>query len=461
MTRLVGVVKGPTIAAAKEQMSRALPFADLIEIRLDLFDPKALLNLKELPRQKPIILTFRKKSQGGARDILEQERLALFEKCLSCQPEYCDIETDTDLSFFDRVCQKHPQMQIVGSFHDFEAMPANLEEVFEKMQRPQIAHYKIAVMAKTVNDALHLMAFAKEKKQLTCIAMGHDGQVSRILGPLIGSELCYAAVDEVDSPLGQLSLSSLCNVYHFRDLNPQTKIYALLGDPVDKSQGHLFHNQSFPPGAVYVKLHMAIPDMPRFFSLMRKFSFAGFSVTMPLKEQLEKYLTRIDPASIAIGSVNTILVQDEHLIGYNTDGAGAMMALEHHGPVKGRRIAILGAGGSARAIAYEAIARGAKVIVLNRTVERAQALAKDFGCEAAPLEEFSKTRYDVLINTVPVDLIYDPQFLDPSAIVMDIVYWETETPLLKAARERGCLCINGWEMFQQQALLQQKIWFNR
>ncbi|MBF8263949.1 MAG: hypothetical protein HW387_1614 [Parachlamydiales bacterium] len=461
MTRLVGVVKGPTIIAAKEQIERAVPLADLIEIRLDLLDPKALQHLKELPRQKPLIFTFRKKTQGGARDIPEQERLELFEKCLACRPEYCDIETDTDLSFFDRIAKKYPDMKIIGSFHDFEQMPAHLEEAFEAMQRPQIAHYKIAVMAKTVNDALHLMVFAREKQHLTCIAMGHDGQVSRILGPLFGAEFCYAAIDEADAPLGQLSLSSLCDVYRFRDLNPHTKIYALLGDPVDKSRGHIFHNQSLPPGTVYVKLHITIPDMPMFFSIMRKFPFAGFSVTMPLKEQLGKYLTRIDPASIAIGSVNTILVQDEHLIGYNTDGAGAMNALEHHQPVKGRRLAILGAGGSARAIAYEAIARGALVIVLNRTVERAQALAKEFGCEAAPLEEFSKTPYDVLINTVPVDLLYDPQFLNPSATVMDIVYWETQTPLLKAAHERGCVCITGWEMFQQQALLQQKIWFNR
>jgi 3-dehydroquinate dehydratase / shikimate dehydrogenase len=458
MTRLIAVVKGPSLAAAKEEIAQAT-LADIHEIRLDLLDSRALLHLNELPRAKPHLYTFRKKTHGGARDIPEQDRLTLFEKCLAQNPEYCDIEADTDLAFFERVHEKYPRMQIIGSFHDFEIMPASLEELLERMHRPQISHYKIAVMAHTVNDALRLMAFAKDKEQLTCIAMGPDGQISRILSPVIGSEFCYAAIEEGDSPLGQLSLKSLCDIYRFRQLSKETKIYALLGDPVEKSAGHLFHNKSFPADAVYVKIHMPIPDMPLFFSIMRKFPFGGFSVTMPLKEQLGPFLTRIDPASATIGSVNTIVVQDEHLIGYNTDGAGALNALERHRPVKGLKIAILGAGGSARAIAFEALKRQAKVTVLNRTLERAQALAKDFGCEAGPLEDFSKTRYDFLVNTVPVDLIFDPESLPSQAIVMDIVYWENETPLLKAAKSRGCVCINGLQMFQEQALLQQKIWF--
>ena len=459
MTQLIGVVKGPTLATMKEQILKASALADLIEIRLDLLENKALSHLSELPRLKPMIFTFRKKSQGGARDIPEEERLPLFEKCLSCNPEYCDIEADTDIAFFDRIAQKHPQMRIICSSHDFEGMPAHLDESFERMQKPHVSHYKMAVMAKTVNDALHLMAFARDKEHLTCIAMGEYGQLSRILAPMFNSELCYASIVEEDSPLGQLSLNTLCDVYRFKEIGPQWKIYALLGDPVNKSIGHLFHNKTFSTGSVYLKLHLAIPDMPLFFSLMRKFPFAGFSVTMPLKEQLGPYLTRIDPASAAIGSVNTILVQDEHLIGYNTDGAGALNALEHHRPVKGKHMTILGAGGSARAIANEAIARGAKVVVLNRTFERAAALAKDFNCKAAPLEEFSKIRYDILINTIPVDLIYDSQSLNPDAIILDIVYWEIQTPLLKAAQQRGCVCVNGLEMFKEQALLQQKIWF--
>ena len=119
---------------------------------------------------------------------------------------------------------------------------------------------------------------------------------------------------------------------------------------------------------------------------------------------------------------------------------------------------ILGAGGSGRALAYEALQRKAKVIIVNRTLERAKKLAEEFGCRAEPFDELAKLKYDVLINTVPVDLLIEPKSLPPHAVVMDIIYWEAQTPLLKAASERGCTCIGGIEMFEEQAKLQQKIW---
>jgi shikimate dehydrogenase len=260
--------------------------------------------------------------------------------------------------------------------------------------------------------------------------------------------------------MGQLSLKTLCETYRFKTITEQTKIFALLGDPVAPSAGHVFYNRHLPANAVFVNLHMPIPDLPFFFSIMRKFPFGGFSISVPLKEQLEKFLTRIDPASAAIGSINTVKVEGEHLIGYNTDGAGALDALEERKKIKGLNVAILGAGGSARAIAYESTKRGAKVTAFNRTIERAQALATDFGCHFLPLEDFSKISYDVLINTVPVDLLFDSASLHPDAIVMDIVVREHVTPLLQAAQKRGCTWIDGQEVFEKKAKLQLKIWQN-
>lgn len=462
MTQLIGVVKGPTLRAAKEQIAKAQPLADLVEIRLDLFEPQALKHLDELPRDLPMIFTFRKKSQGGARELTEHERCELFEKCLKQgKPAYCDIEADTELAFFDRVHELFPKMHIIGSFHDLNGVPEHLDQQLERMHKQQIAHYKIAVQAQSTNDALKVMDFAKGKPHLTCIAMGPDGAISRILAPIIGSEFCYAAIEEADAPLGQLDLKTLSEIYRFKTLTPKTKIYALLGDPVDQSIGHLFHNQTFGKGAVYVKLTLDEPELPLFFSLMRQLPFAGFSITMPLKERLKRFMTRYDPAAETIGSVNTILIEEEHFTGYNTDGAGALNVLEKRGSVKGKRIALLGAGGTARAIAYEAIQRGASVVALNRTLARAEKLSQDLGCGFGCLEDLVNTPYDILINTAPVDLLFDPQSLRPDAIVMDIIYWEAETPLLQAAKKRGCQCIGGIEMFEEQARLQQEIWFKK
>ena len=460
--RLVGVVHGPTLAAARDQISQAMPYADLLEIRLDLFDPKDLDEIKQLPRKKPFLFTFRKKSQGGGRDLSEQDRLALFEHALVHEPEYCDIETDTELTFFDRIKNKYPKMQIIGSFHALEKMPEDLEACFEKMQKPQISFYKMAVATPSANDALQLLAFAKEHEHLTCIGLGPDASFSRILAPIIGVDFCYASIEESSNGLGQVSLKTLCDVYQFKSKNQETKIYALLGDPVDKSVGHLFHNRLFSGEAIYIKIHLAIPELTRFFSLMRKFPFRGFSITMPLKEQLHRYLTRIEPVTALIGSVNTIVIEGEHLIGHNTDGRAVVaVLLQRLKTLKDRKVTLIGAGGVARAIAYELVQQGASVLAVNRTFERAEVLAKAFGCKAGKLDELEDSQAEILINTVPVDLLFSPELFSHSQIVIDLVYWEQETPLLKMAKERGATCIGGMEIFEEQAREQQKIWFGK
>ena len=452
MTRLIAVIKGPSLALSIAQIEQAVKHgADLVEIRLDLLDEG--VSLKELPRPLPSLFTLRRKEGED-----EPTRLARFEKSLALGPEYCDIEDDTELAFFELVRKKYPKIAIIVSHHDFEKTPAHLDELLGRMLEKGATHVKIAAMANSVNDALHLMIFAKDKKNLTVIAMGIHGQSSRILAGVIGSEFCYAAVNEQEAVDGQLSLEALCKIYRFKSLDTETKIYALLGDPVDKSVGHLFHNKTFPKGAVYIKFRIDSPELPLFFSLMRKFPFKGFSVTMPLKEQLSRFLTRMESPADVIGSVSAIAIEDEHLIGHNTDGVGALNALERHTKVQGKTVVVLGAGGSGRALAYEAMQRKAKVIIVNRTLERAKKLAEEFGCQAEPFEELFKLKYDVLINTIPVDLLIDPESLPPHATVMDIIYWEAETPLLKAAAKRGCTCVGGMEMYEEGAKLQQKLW---
>ncbi len=461
MTKLITVIEGPTLAKAKEQIAKASSKgADLVEIRLDRLEPKALDQLSELPRELPLIFTFRKTAQGGAAEMEEAKRLELFEKCLEAKPEYCDIETDTELAFFDTVKKKHPKIKIIGSFHNLGEFPS-LEETFEKMQKTHIEHYKLAVMAYSASESLKIMLFTQQHKQLTCIGLGKEGQITRILAPLFNNEFCYAPLEAEDATMGQVPLEDLIELYRFKTLGPKTRVYALIGHPVRQSVGHLFHNKSFPKNTVYVKIDLDVPELPLFFSLIRQLPFAGFSITMPLKELLGRFLTSVDPSAAAIGSINTIMIEKEHWLGFNTDGTGALDVLEKKQKVKGKKVVVLGSGGSGRAIASEAIARGAKVVVLNRTPERREALAKEFGCEAAGLEELGEIPFDVLINSIPVDLIFDAKELPPKAIVMDIVYWEEETPLLKLAKERGCKTIGGMEMFEAQAELQQKIWFKK
>ena len=460
-TLLVAPIYGPTLAKAEEEIEQAKKYgADLVEVRLDCLDRETLTNLSKLPRDLPLILTCRRQKDGGHSTLEEKDRLEILFTALSSQPAFCDIESDVEASFFDAVKKKHPRVKIIASLHDLEKSLPLEESLFQMEQKPHIEHYKIATNVQSVNEALKMMIEAREHKQLTCIGLGEKGEITRICAPLMGSEFCYAPLPHQEAVFGQVFIHELLDVYRFRELSFETVLYALIGHPVNKSLGPHFHNQRLPKSAMYVKLDVDIPELPLFFSQIRKLSFKGLSVTMPLKEQLSRFLTSVEPAASLIGSINTISFREEHWVGANTDGIGALNALEKKQKVQGRHLVILGAGGSSRAVAHESLKRGAHVTIVNRPREKAAALAEEFHCQSALFEDLGSIHCDVLINTIPVDLLFDPNLFHPSMTVMDIVYWQEETPLLRQAREKGATCIHGREMFEEQAKLQQEIWLS-
>ena len=459
---LAAVIKGPTIEAAQEEMGKALPYADLFELRLDFFDEGALSHLSEIASPLPLIFTFRKKEQRGARSISESDRLKKIEELLALGPAYCDLEADTDPAFLKKIGKKFPKIQLIGSFHDFERTPEDLKSLFKEMQNPHFSIYKIGAYAQSTIDLLRLMAFAQETPNLSCIAMGECGQPSRVLGAVVGNVIDYASLDGDQETLFQYSLKTLHDRFHYRSLNQKTEIFALIGNPVVHSPGDLFHNEVFQKkgrNAVYVKLRLDPHELAPFFQLMRVLPFRGLSVTIPLKEAILPFLDQIDLLSREIGAVNTITIHHRKSLGTNTDAPGALNAIEKHLKVKNRKVAILGAGGTARAVAYQAKKRGAHVSIFNRTLDRAQSLASELGVAAYPITAIASYSYDLLINTIPPTGQSEAMFEMPSSCtVMDVVCHPKETPILKAAKRRGCPCIYGDEMFIEQANLQQLQW---
>ena len=461
---LAAVIRGPTCDAALAEMEKAFPFADLFELRLDFFDDGAHLGEIVSQSRLPILFTFRKQEQGGGRRISERERLEKIEQFLEMGPAYADIEADTDPKFIERIGKKFPEIKLIGSYHNFEKTPEDLGSVLRGMHNPHFSIYKIAVHAQSTIDLLRLMVFAREeskKGSLTCIAMGDLGQPSRVLGPVVGNAIDYSALEEEKGGLFQYSLKTLHERFHYRSLNRETEVFALVVNPVVHSPGDVFHNEIFRKenrNAVYLKLRLDREELESFFPLFRRLPFKGLSVTIPLKETIIALLDQIDPMAAIIGAANTVTRQGSLAIGTNTDASGALNAIEKHFHVENKKIAILGAGGTARAIAYEAKKRGAIVEVFNRTLERAQSLASSLGVKAHPIEEITSRSYDLLINTIPPveEEIFDYLCIPQKAIVMDVVY--RETPLMKTAKQKGCRCIYGEEMFIEQAKLQQLTW---
>ncbi len=261
-------------------------------------------------------------------------------------------------------------------------------------------------------------------------------------------------------------------------IDAKTKVVGLIGHPVEHSFSPIMHNAAFKDkGLNYVYLAFdVLPEKLKYvIDGAKALGIVGFNVTIPHKVEIIKYLDELDESAKLIGAVNTIKIENDKAIGYNTDGIGARLSLEEEiGKVKDKTILILGAGGAARAVAFE-LAKDNNIIIANRTVEKAEKLAKEiaekqnkkFGEEvkfSSLNNDFSDV--DIIINATPVGMypnvnvepIIKADQIKPDMVVMDLIYNPLETTLLKEAKKVGAKTINGLGMLIYQGAVAFKIW---
>ena len=335
------------------------------------------------------------------------------------------------------------------------------------MRKTSAYFYKIAATPQNSLEALRLLSWVKQSDgKSIVIGMGAYGESTRLLGPLFKSPLTYAALDNHNQTApGQLTCQILLEQYQHRSLNSQTAVYGLIGDPVDLSPSDKTHNKVFQETglkAIYVKIPLKCQELGDFISIAKQLPFQGLSVTMPLKEAILPYLDAIDPDALKIGAVNTLLLQEGKFIGFNTDGIGALNAIETLLPVKGKPLVLIGAGGAAKAIAYEARQRGAEVTIVNRHKEKIVPFAREFQCRVKGLEqmeECTKEGYAAIINCTPSPMPIKADYLIPGSVAMDIKTFPMETPFLHEALKKGCRLVYGYQMFIEQAAKQFNQWF--
>lgn len=249
----------------------------------------------------------------------------------------------------------------------------------------------------------------------------------------------------------------------------KTILCGIIGNPVEHSLSPTMHNAAFERlGLNYAYLAFRVEDVEGAARGMRALNIRGLSVTVPHKVTVIPFLDEIDPVARDIGAVNTIVNDTGRLKGYNTDWTGFVRSLEAHTPIQGKRIAILGAGGAARAIAFGLKERRGSLTVLNRAEEigMAAALAADIGCPYGDLSRTDAvTGADIVINATSVGMtphtdrtVIDPGLLRPDQVVYDIVYNPLETRFLREAGARGCRVIPGYEMLLLQGVTQFELW---
>jgi shikimate dehydrogenase len=249
-------------------------------------------------------------------------------------------------------------------------------------------------------------------------------------------------------------------------IDAQTRLYGIIGNPVRHSLSPIIHNGAFRRmGLNAAYLAFEVKNLEEAVSGIKGLGICGVSVTIPFKTAIIPFLDRLDEVARKIQAVNTIRNEGGKLIGYNTDWSGALGALEERVDLTGKRVLLLGAGGAARAIAFGLKERGCRVIIGNRSQEKAAALAKELGFVHRPLPFDGTPDADVLVNATSAGMSpHDEESPIPrealaqEMTVMDIVYKPLRTRLLREAKERGCRTIDGLEMLARQGAGQIEIW---
>ena len=264
------------------------------------------------------------------------------------------------------------------------------------------------------------------------------------------------------------------------DINAQTKLCGVIGNPVEHSLSPAIHNAAFQKlGLNYVYLAFPVADVESAIGGIRALgNVRGFSVTIPHKVAVMPYLDEVETTAEHIGSVNTIVVEQGKLLGYTTDASGALRALIDAGvTLKGQRVLIGGSGGAARAIAFAlanqtgierltilGIEDAERRHLVDDLRAKSSVAVEDAQLDEPTLSEAIKGSH-VLLHCTPVGMspnidrtCIPAGFLHPSLTVMDIVYNPLETRLLRDAKAAGCRTIRGLEMFLNQAVAQFELW---
>ncbi len=298
--------------------------------------------------------------------------------------------------------------------------------------------------------------------------MGEAGFATRVLSPAFGGMYTYAAPNSAEGTAsGQVCARQLRNVYRIGKFSKDARIYGVIADPVRHSISPAVHNRAFQArrmDAVYLPFLVQAGRLGKHFMLLAdRLPLAGFSVTIPHKQKILRYLDQVDPLARRIGAVNTVWRKAGKWRGANTDAAGVTVPLERHVRLAKSSVLLVGNGGAARGAAFTMSAAGAKLSITGRNLDRVRALASVTGAEPLSRDQAEARMFDVVIHATPIGMTprVDECFFRgriPAKLVFDMVYTPIETALLRRAKEQGAEIIPGLEMFLEQAGGQFEIW---
>ncbi|MHC4123941.1 MAG: shikimate dehydrogenase [Planctomycetota bacterium] len=499
MTYLTVPIPANNLRSAETQIKKAIKEgAQMLELRTDYLENLSVLLVHKLiehtkgicKKPVPIIVTCRDKKEGGFFDYPDSLRTDILVSAIKANADFVDCEfqnfkiTKIQEKIRRALSQCH-RSKLILSVHNFETKFDNAEKLYRDIKSLYPAAIaKIVYTASDINDcfdALDLLHKTSGEKIVICL--GQAGLITRILAKKLGSLVTFVSIDEKSATApGQLSIHELKQLYRYDSIDTDTQLYGVIGFPIGHSLSPAIFNACFEEqnmNALYLPLLLegSEAEFNKFLNKTvhrRWLNFKGFSVTIPHKQNAVNFVKAkngsIEPLAQKIAAANTLVIAaNEKIIAYNTDCDGSLKAITSKLRIsrrafKNMSVAVVGAGGVARAIVAGLTDAGAKVKIYNRTIEKAERLATEFNCSFGPLDKLTNIETKLLVNCTSIGMyprikesIVPKSALKKGMAVFDTVYNPPKTLLLKNAKAAGAKTIDGVSMFVNQAMAQFKL----
>lgn len=459
----------------RDGVLEALPNGvDWLEVRADLvgeIDPVALRN-RFAGR---LLYTLRSRSEGGGFEgSMARRRRQLAAAGQSYDRVDLEIERDLDEATLDSVAADKRLL----SWHGPGCPASRLRKLFDRVRSTPAALYKFVPLARESRDEIATLDFLADlgRSDVVSFAAGMGGVWTRLVAPYLGAPVLYGALGNQAGAPGQPTVDTLCRDFGLPTLRPVESFAGIVSGKVERSLSPRLHNGLYRALGIRA---LYLPFQPTRFadfwldvvegklwkSIHRP--LRGLSVTAPFKEQAAAVAGVASPLVNACESANTLVSKEDVWQAESTDAAGVVLALQAAGvDLSSKRAAVVGSGGAGRAAAAGLSMQGCSVTLVNRTVEKARKAATLLKLDFEALEDFDPRGFDVLVNATSLGQEGDPMpfevgDLKPGQAVLDMVYGDEPTRLVREARENGLVAIDGRHMLLHQARPQFKLMTGR
>jgi len=437
--------------------------ADLFEVRLDYLRD---FNLEKLLTgiRKPVIVScgFTEKS----RRMASSKKLCLLQNAAKLGADYVDVDLslfrDGDLPFLV------PERTIV-SYHNFKETPEDLGRIVTQMLKTSAGIIKIATRARSFSDnfrVLPLIDKIKRKgKQAIVFCMGETGQFSRILSPVHGAALTFAASTRgKESAPGQLAIEDYQKIDHFHQLNTRTTYTGLIGNRSDYPLALKIFNQLYQAEKLnFLFFPFLIKDVRDFFTVFRKERFAGVSIAYPYQHRVAQAMDRIGYPVRKTGLV-TVAVKDDGLIkGFNSDVIAFQTFLEESLPVADKRCVVLGTARRWHSLLYVLKKMKAHITILGEDKDQAKKLAHPVGCGYDHIQQLGRQNFDILFfnsmikKQACVEKLLEQVNKFRGRLFMDAGDFASDSPWGKEIIQSGSQYLNGLSVLERKILYEFKL----